>query len=196
MQAVAMGLQINETIAEYQSNIDETQKRMDETNAESQRRISQTKVEGVASLQEQSKEAAYASDTAQTQAQMVASGTIAKLGTSGVRSAGSPLLAAQQTAGLAKAQANETTRQGNAGVSYGGLKLGGSLQDISAENTLLTNQMARQITELKRKKKETNDNAGWMVGAAMTADFFGWLGAKSPSAPTYDSAVYPETYST
>jgi hypothetical protein len=147
-----------------------------ETKAEGARRIRQTKVEGVANLKDLGKQAAFESGVAQTQAQMTASGQTAKLGASGARATGSPLLAAQQASDIARAAAGEKTRAGNAGIALGGLKLGGSLADIQAATTLLTSEYERKLATAKRKQKSLAENKEELVNAADTGQIIDWTG--------------------
>jgi len=178
-QGVATGMKIGEAITDYEQSIADINARVGETQAEAARRIAQTKVEGVAGLKELGKQAAYESGVVNVQAGMVASGTKAKLGASGVRAAGSPLLAAQQQTQLAQEAANRKTESGNFGVSYGGLKLGGNIADINAQASLATAEYSRRRAEAARKKKYLEDNTAAMIllasaggASGLAEDFF------------------------
>jgi hypothetical protein len=200
---VAVATQIEEGIADYQDIIDQLagtsgfyepesvvgpfkphrkqvgEKKtglIEETEAEGARRIQQTKAEGIANLKELGKQAAYESGVANVQGQMTASGQTAKLGASGARATGSPLLAAQQASDIARAAAGEKTRAGNAGISLGGLKLGGSLADIQAATTLLTNEYGRKLATAKRKQKSLEENKEALVNAADIGQIVDWTG--------------------
>jgi len=200
--AAATNAQIEEGIADYQDIIDQLagsggfyepesvgpfkphrkqagEKKIgliEETEAEGARRIQQTKAEGIANLKELGKQAAYESGVANVQGQMTASGQTAKLGASGARATGSPLLAAQQASDIARAAAGEKTRAGNAGISLGGLKLGGSLADIQAATTLLTNEYGRKLATAKRKQKSLEENKEALVNAADIGQIVDWTG--------------------
>jgi hypothetical protein len=200
-QGSATYLKIEEGIHDYEAEITdisaqisdvqgEAARRVAATTTEGARMLQQTKVEGVANLEELSKENAYDAGITNIGAQMTVSGTMAKLGASGARAAASPLLAQQQAAGLAQGAAAEKTRAGNAGIAFGGLKLGGSLADISAKTTLNVNDInaqaslttaeyERQKAEAERKKKALKDNENYMVTLAaaggapgLAEDFF------------------------
>ncbi len=163
----AVHLQIEEAKSDYAQEIQDTTAQMNEAQAEGARRLQQTKMEGVVSLDELSREAAYESGVAQTQAAMESSGAVAKLGASGARAAGSPILAMRQTQKLAQAAATEKTESGNASVSLGALKLTGNLADITAQTTLATNEYQRKIAEAKRKKSSLEQNQAqmeWLTG--------------------------------
>ncbi len=151
---VAAGQEKQEAIGDYYAAIEQVQERSAETSAEATRRIGTTKEEGILSLKEQGAQAAFEGKMAMTQAEMIASSEEAKLGASGVRAKGSPLLAAQQNVDLAFAAADRTIEKGSAGVALGGLKFGTAMADISAQETLLTSEYSRQEKELKRKLKE------------------------------------------
>lgn len=140
-----------EAVADYWAAIEELEAQSTEARGESGRQIGILKEEGVLSLKEQGAQAAYEGRMAMTAAEMTASAEEARLGASGVRMAGSPLLAAQQNVDLAFAAADRTIERGSAGMTLGGLKLKTGLADIEAATTLLTDRYSRQIKEYKRK---------------------------------------------
>ncbi len=150
----AAGLSEQETLDDYTAAIKQVQERSAEASAEATRRIGTTKAEGIMSLKEQGTQAAYEGKMAMTQAEMIASSEEAKLGASGVRAKGSPLLAAQQNVDLAFAAADRTIEKGSAGVALGGLKFGTAMADIGAQETMLTSEYARQRDEMFRKQFE------------------------------------------
>jgi hypothetical protein len=176
-------LQIEETLHGYETDISNINAQIADTQGEAARRVAatttegarmlqQTKVEGVANLQELGKENAYDAGITNIGAQMTVSSGLAKLGVSGARATASPLLAQQQAAGLAQGAAAEKTRAGNAGIAFGGLKLGGSLADISAKTTMSINDInaqaslttaeyerQRKAAEEKRKQLARDENA-------------------------------------
>lgn len=149
--------------------------------AEGQRRIGTARAEGVMGLQEQGAQSAYESRMAMTRAELTAGAEVSRLGKSGVRMGGSPLLAAQQNVDLAYAAADRTAEQGRAGMAIGGLRLknelggisaGTAMQvaDINAEDTLLTRDYQRRIDEMNRKFEELQKNSGKMLAWAMLND--------------------------
>ena len=152
--ARAAGQEVSETIGDYIAAIEQTEERSAEATAEASRRIGTTKEEGILSLKEQGAQAAFEGKMAMTQAEMVASSEEAKLGASGVRPGGSPLLAAQQKVDLAFAAADRTIEKGSAGVALGGVRLKTGLGDIKAQETMLTAEYTRQQEEMKRKLRE------------------------------------------
>ncbi len=152
--AKVAGQEWSETAGDYYAAIEQVKERSAEAATEATRRLGTTKEEGILSLKEQGAQAAYEGKMAMTQAEMVASSEEAKLGASGVRARGSPLLAAQQNVDLAFAAADRTIQKGSAGVALGGLKFGTAMADIGAQETMLTSEYARQQKELKRKMKE------------------------------------------
>ena len=164
---------IEEGIADYQQAIADVQAKSAETAAEATRRIGATKEEGVLSLKEQGAQAAYEGRMAMTQAEMTASSEEAKLGASGVRAKGSPLLAAQQNVDLAFAAADRTIESGKAAVSIGGVQLKNTIAGIGAQESLLTSEYARQQREMERKKKELQENKGSMVAWAVAGGSVG-----------------------
>ncbi len=166
--ARAAGQEWTETVGDYYAAIEQVQERSAEASAEAQRRIGTTKEEGVMSLKEQGAQTAFEGRTAMTQAEMVASSEEAKLGASGVRAKGSPLLAAQQNVDLAFAAADRTIEKGSAGMALGGLRFGTAMADIGAQETMLTSEYARQKKEMKRKMKELGAET-WDPDAPPTA---------------------------
>lgn len=174
-QGAATAMKIDEGISDYANEISNINARVSETKWEAQRRIAQTKVEGVTGLKEMSKEAAFESGMANTQAQMVASTGKAKLGASGVRAAGSPLLAQEQQAKMAREAAVRKTESGNFGVSFGGLKLGGQLADINAQASLTTSEYMRQRAEARRRKKYLEDNRLAMIAISTAGGAPGFI---------------------
>ncbi len=178
--AVGTGMKIDEGIGDYSQAIEDVKARSGEISAEASRRIGTTKEEGILSLKEQGAQTAFEGRMAMTQAEMVASSEEAKLGASGVRAKGSPLLAAQQNVDLAFAAADRTIEKGSAGVAIGGLRLKTGLADIGAEESMLTAQYSRRQTELERKKKELKENRGKMIAisalggaAGFASSFYG-----------------------
>ena len=143
-----------ESIEDYWAAIEETKIRSEEARGEAERRIGTLKEEGVLSLKEQGAQAAFDARTAMTQAEMVASSEEAKLGASGVRAKGSPLLAAQQNVDLAFAAADRTIEAGKSAITIGGVKLKTGMSDIGAASSLLTEQYERQQKEYIRKIRQ------------------------------------------
>jgi len=161
-----------EAIEDYWAAIEETRTMLAETQAEAQRRIGTMKEAGVLSLREQGAQAAYAGGVAMTRAELLASSEEARLGASGVRAKGSPLLAAQQNVDLAFASADRTIEQGRAGIGIAGVKLKTGLEDIGAASSLLTARYRRQIEEYKRqidRLSGVDDDGG------LADDWWDWL---------------------
>ena len=175
-QGAATGMKIEEAIGDYSQSMTDIGTQISETQTEAARRIGQTKVEGVATLKDMSRENAYQAGVATTEAQMVGSAAENKLGAAGVKRTGSPLLALQQTTDLAKAAAANKIAGGNAGIALGGLKLTGAISDINAQATLLTSNYQRQYNEAARKKKYLKENEAAMI-ALSTAGGAGALGS-------------------
>jgi hypothetical protein len=178
---VTTGMKIEEGISDYTNAIAQEQARIAETEAERDRRIATTKGEGVLALKEQGAQSAYESRLAYTQAELTASAVENKLGASGVRQTGSPLLAAQQQVDIAYAQADRTMESGQAAMTLGGMKLGGQMADITAASTLATNEYNRRQTEMRRKKTYLEENKAAMVGWAAVG------GAPGLAASFYDA---------
>ena len=174
-EAWGTGLKIEEGIGDYAQAIADVKARSAEITGEAQRRIGATRKEGILSLKEQGAQAAFEGRMAMTQAEMVASSEEAKLGASGVRAKGSPLLAAQQNVDLAFAAADRTIEKGSAGIALGGLRLGTGMADIKAQETMLTSQYARKQREMERKKKELKENRTALI-AVSAAGGFGAIG--------------------
>lgn len=164
---VATSMKIEEGISDYEHAMAQEQARIAETEAERDRRIAATKGEEVLALKEQGAQSAYESRLAYTQAELTASAVENKLGASGVRQTGSPLLAAQQQVDLAYAQADRTMGSGQAAMTLGGMKLGGQMADITAASTLATSEYNRRQAEMLRKKRELEANKGEMVALAV-----------------------------
>ncbi len=175
--ARAAGQEISETIGDYFAAIEQVQERSAETSVEAARRLGTTKEEGIMSLKEQGAQAAFEGRMAMTQAEMVASSEEAKLGASGVRPTGSPLLAAQQNVDIAAAAADRTIQKGSAGMALGGLKFGTAMADIGAQETMLTSEYARQQKEMRRKLKELGLTETQIEQGIDTGGFVGgWAG--------------------
>ncbi len=161
--AVGTAMKIDEGIGDYSQAIADVKARSGDISDEASRRIGTTKEEGILSLKEQGAQAAYEGKMAMTQAEMVASSEEAKLGASGVRPTGSPLLAAQQNVDFAAAAADRTIEKGSAGIALGGLKLGTAMANIGAQETMLTSEYARKQAEMERKKKELKGSRTAMI---------------------------------
>ena len=162
----ATGMKIEEGIADYSEEIKRVQARSAETVKESLRQITAARAEGVMGLKEQGAQAAYEGRMAMTGAEMAASSEEQKLGASGVRAKGSPLLAAQQNVDIAFAAADRTIEKGNAGMKLGGLRLGNQMAGIRAQETLATAEYGRQQTELTRKRTYLQENKAMLQDLA------------------------------
>ena len=143
--------QIKESVEDYKEAITNTEAQLAEIESERTRQIGTIKGEGVLALKEQGAQSAYEARIAMTQAEMTASAVENKLGVSGVRQTGSPLLAAQQQVDLAYATAERTVQAGGAAMTLGGVKLGGAMGDISAAATLATAEYQRRLATYRRK---------------------------------------------
>ncbi len=170
-QAIGTKMKIDEGIGDYSRAIADVKARSGEISAEASRRIGTTKEEGILSLKEQGAQAAFEGRMAMTQAEMVASSEEAKLGASGVRAKGSPLLAAQQNVDLAFAAADRTIQKGSAGVALGGVRLKTGMADIGAQASMLTSEYARKQAEAERKKAELKANRTKMIAVAAAGGF-------------------------
>ena len=178
--ANALELKIEEGISDYERAIRDVSQRSAETQIEAGRKQRALVTEGSMALREQGAQAAFEGRMAMTQAEMVASSEEARLGGSGVRAVGSPLLAAQQNVDLASAAADRRIESGNAGMALGGFRLGSTLQDIGAQSSLLTAEYRRKQNEMLFKRYELRRNKESMVGWAkagsaidFTSSFFG-----------------------
>lgn len=165
-QAAGTAMKIEEAIGDYNQTIADIQARSADASAEAKRKVKATTREGVLELKEQGAQAAFESRMAMTSAEMTASQQEARLGASGVRAKGSPLMAAQQNVDLAFAAADRTVERGNAGMALGGLRLGNTLADITGQETLLTKEYGRQTAEATRKRDELKANKNAMIGIA------------------------------
>ena len=174
--AKATAAERSEAIEDYWAAIEETKVRSGEARGEAERRIGTLKEEGVLSLKEQGAQAAYDAKTAMTQAEMVASSEEARLGASGVRAKGSPLLSAQQNVDFAFAAADRTIETGRAGVALGGVKLKTGLADIEAASSLLTEQYARQYKEYVRKIHQLGGKAPGDIDLGPLSGAWSWGG--------------------
>jgi hypothetical protein len=170
----AVSLQIQEGIADYNDFLLQTQRASARMQAESIRKQEQTKTEGIAAIKEMAMQAAYETKTAFMGAELASSAQEAKLGASGVRASGSPLLAAQQVSDVAWGAAAEKGRQAAAGISLGGLKLGGTLQDIREERSLLSAEYEAKVATAARKKRALAQAAPGLVSAADTGQIIDW----------------------
>lgn len=216
-QATGTAMKINEAISDYNYAIadinaqtteanreanrrrsivtSETTARLNEVSAEASRRRSQTTEEGVLALKEQGAQAEFESRMAMTQAEMTASGQEARLGSSGTRLGGSPLLAAQQDVNLAFAAADRTAESGAAQMKIGGVQLKNRLGDITADQRLtraelsrqqshelsditaqesyLTADYGRKVAEMTRKRNYLSANKAGMVAIAAAGGLAG-----------------------
>jgi hypothetical protein len=172
----AVATQISEGLADYRDLLWQLENATILADREAARKTLQTKTEGIAAIGEMAKQAAYETKTAFMGAELTSSAQEAKLGASGVRASGSPLLAAQQASDIAWGAAGEKGRQAAAGITLGGLKLGGSLQDIRAANTLLTQEYQAKMTTAARKKRALEQNAPALVAAADRGQIIDWSG--------------------
>ncbi len=186
--AIGVNMQINEAISQYARDVaninaqsrdrtEEAARRTDISQAEELRVRGQTTTQGVLSLKEVSAQAAFASKQALTAAELNASSEEARLGASGVRAKGSPLLAAQQRVDQGFAQADRVIESGRSRVALGGLQLGGQLSkiasagtiersNIAGQQTLVTNEFSRRAAEQITKSAELERRRGALVGVA------------------------------
>ena len=173
----ALRMKIEEGIGDYGRAIADVNARIAETQGERDRRLAVTKEEGIMSLKEQGAQVAFEGRMAMTQAEMVASSEEARLGASGVRAKGSPLLAAQQNVDLAFAAADRTIERGSAGMAFGGVRLKNIFSGIGAEETLLTKAYGRRQKELQFKKRELEENKQKMLDLAMVGSITDFAGS-------------------
>lgn len=173
-QSKIVAMKIQEGLADYTEYLAQIEAAGTEQVSEGIRKGMQTRAEGIAAIGEMSRQAAYETKTAYMGAELTSSAQEAKLGASGVRATGSPLLAAQQMSDVAWGAAGEKGRAGAAGITLGGLKLGGSLADIRAQTTLLTSEYQRKLTSARRKKTELETNAPEMIRQANLGAIIDW----------------------
>lgn len=168
-ESQAAAAQVTESISDYQEAISQTEAQIAEVAGEEKRKIGIAKGEGVLALKEQGEQTAYEARIAQTQAELTASAVENKLGTSGVRQTGSPLLAAQQQVDLAYAQADRTVETGKAAMTLGGVKLTNAIGDITAMATLTTAEYNRKLASYRRKLGELQGVTGGSSSVIPTA---------------------------
>jgi hypothetical protein len=164
---VGTGMRIEEAITDYSHEASNIEAQQAEISGEGGRKAAVAREEGVMALQEQGAQAAYETKLATVKTELVTSSEEAKLGKSGVRIGGSPLLAAQQNVNLAAAAADRTAESGMAGMALGGVKLKNQLGDITANQTLLTAEYERRRQEALRQQRYLEQNKGAMIGVAV-----------------------------
>ena len=178
-----VGLKLGEAVAEYNRQEANLGTRISETTAEGARQISTAKAEGILSLEEQGRQNAFEAQTVTRQAEQLASSQENKLGVSGVRATGSPLLAAQQEVDVAFGAAENKIQAGNAAMRIGGLRLQNTFGDIGARTSLLTAELGREQSDLARRRAELQTNMPLYLsiaalgGAASLASSFYTLGS-------------------
>jgi hypothetical protein len=173
-QATLTEMKIHEGIADYAEYITQTEQAKSEQLSARAGNLDRTRAEGAAALKELGAQAAYETKAGYQKATMVSLAQEAKIGASGVRAAGSPLLAAQQASDTAWGEAGETARRGASAVTLGGLKLGGTLADYKAETSLLTGEYQRKLSSATRKKTELEANEAGMISAANWGAVIDW----------------------
>jgi len=164
---VGTGMKIEEAIADYSHEASNIQAQQAEVAGEGARKIAATREEGVLGLKEQGAQAAYETRQANIKTELVTSSQEARLGRSGVRVGGSPLLAAQQDVNLAAAAADRTAESGMAAMSIGGVRLKNQLGDITANQTLVTAEYERRRQEALRQKRYLEENKAAMVAVSV-----------------------------
>ncbi len=160
-------MKIEEARGDYAREIVDIEARQREVSGETARRTAGAREQGVLALKEQGSQSAFESRMAMTQTELITSGEESKLGKSGVRMGGSPLLAAQQNVDLASAAADRTVESGMAGMAIGGVQLANTLGDIEARGTLTTAEYERRQQEARFKRRELKSNKVKMVGLAV-----------------------------
>ncbi len=167
---IAMGkgtaMKVDEAVGDYEREIVQIEARQGEVAGETARKIAGSRQEGVLALKEQGAQSAFESRMAMTQTELVTSGEESRLGKSGVRMGGSPLLAAQQNVDLAAASADRTVERGMAGMAIGGVRLQNTLSDITAQGSLVTSEFERRRKEARYKRKELKDNKTALVAVS------------------------------
>jgi len=143
----------------YKREIGRLEEKQGEATGEAERQIGSTMEAGVAGLREQGAQAAYETKLATIKTELTTSSEEARLGRSGARMGGSPLLAAQQNVNLAAAAAERSAEAGMSAVTIGGIKLKSELGGIAAQHTLLTSEYERQREEALYRYKRAGGEA-------------------------------------
>jgi hypothetical protein len=185
--ALSTKYKIEEGIGDYGRAIADIDARIGETQAERDRRIEATKAEGVMALKEMGAQAAFEGRMAMTQAEMIYSAEGHRLGISGVRARGSPLMAAQQNVDLAYAAADRTLEKGKTGMAMGGLKLQTAFENIGAQTSMLTSEYQRKHAEASFKQSELIANKSKMVRWAALGGLPGLAGSFYDVGKDYSS---------
>jgi len=182
----AMRMKIKESLDDYREAKVDEEERAYENRQETARQQGAVGREGVASLKEAGRQSAFESYMAVTQAERGASAIENRLGQSGVRASGSPLLAAQQDVDLQFAAADRIAESGSKGLEIGGIRLGSQLQGIKAQGTLAANEYTRRLENIERKRSELEGNEQAMLniallgGAATLASSFYTINRQTP----------------
>lgn len=165
-QGISTGMKIDETISDYQDQMDTTNLQMQQSEAERSRRVTQTRGVMNANLGEASQELSYQAGAAAEKAALANSAAKAAIGYSGLRMAGSPLAAIRQTERINNAAAAETIRSGGAQLKAAGTQYANQIADINAQASALTAGYQRQYDLMKKKRDYLQQNKVGMIALA------------------------------
>lgn len=165
-QGTSTGMKIDETISDYQDQMDTTNFQVQQTEAERGRRVTQTRGVMNANLGEASRELAYQAGVVSEKAALANSAAKAATGYSGLRLAGSPLAALRQTERMNNEAAAETIRSGGVQLQAAGTQYANQISDINAQASSLTAGYQRQYDLLKKKRDYLQQNKAGMIALA------------------------------
>jgi len=143
-QGEATRMQINEAIASYSRDIKELEAKIATQQGLTRASMDETRRIGVEELKEVGREAGFQAKTGYTTAERLALSAENRIGASGVRAIGSPVMGAQQDVDLAFAAVDRTVQRGESALKIGGLRLASSLAKEQRTSTALTEQWGRQ----------------------------------------------------
>jgi len=178
-QATATEMQINEAIASYGRDIKELEAKIVTQQGLTRASMDETRRIGVEELKEVGREAGFQAKTGYTTAERLALSAENRIGASGVRAIGSPVMGAQQDVDLAFAAVDRNVERGESALKIGGLRLASSLAKEQRTSTALTEQWGRQkqrtideswALEYNRSKMVFLAGAGGLPG--LTSSFY------------------------
>jgi len=178
-QKAATRMKIDEAVRAYYRDIAELDAKISTQQGLTRASMDETRRIGVEELKEVGREAGFQARTGYTTAERLALSAENRIGASGVRAIGSPVMGAQQDVDLAFAAVDRNVERGESALKIGGLRLASSLAKEQRTSTALTEQWGRQRRRQQAELDElwaNKETMEWLAFAGglpgLTASFY------------------------
>lgn len=176
-QGQATHISIAEAEEQYYEDRAELERLIANQQGQSAARVKEMRQIGVSELREMGAQGAFKARRAYTSAERFALSAENRIGASGVRARGTPVMAAQQNVDLAFAAADRATEQAESRLKIGGMRLASGIREEQRRTSAVTSQWRRQEDRIERAQTRLQNRRKEIIALAVAGGLPGLTSA-------------------